>query len=108
MCSTMIDLSQLNSKSFSDHLNTNFKVDAGSSGPVTLRLAAVNEPSTSPNIELFSLIFQGPVTPRLPQRIYAVEHEKIGAFSLFLSAIAADQEGISYEAVFHRIRKTQP
>ena len=103
-----MDLSQLNSKSFSDHLNSSFKVDAGSSGPVTLRLAEVNEPSTPPNIELFSLVFQGPRTPRLPQRIYSVEHEKIGAFSLFLTAIAADHEGISYEAVFHRTRKSQP
>ena len=104
----MTDTSQLHSKLFSDHLNSSFKVDAGSSGPVTLRLAEVNEPSTPPNIELFSLIFQGPATPQLPQRIYTVEHEKIGAFSLFLTPIAADDEGISYEAVFHRMRKRQP
>jgi hypothetical protein len=101
----MIDLTELHSKSFSEHLNTTFKVDAGGSGPVTLRLAEVNEPSTPPNIELFSLIFQGPATPQLPQQVYAMDHEKIGSFSLFLTAIAADGDGISYEAVFHRVRK---
>ena len=104
----MTDLFQLHSKSFSDHLNSSFKVDTGSSGAVMLRLAEVNEPSTPPNIELFSLIFQGPAAPQLPQRTYAVEHEKIGSFTLFLTAIAADDEGISYEAVFHRMRKKQP
>jgi hypothetical protein len=103
----MIDLSQLNSKSFSDHLNTSFKVDTGNSDAVTLRLAEVNEPTAPPNIELFSLLFRGPVRPQLPQQIYAIEHEKIGVFNLFLTAIAADSEGISYEAVFHRVRKKQ-
>jgi hypothetical protein len=104
----MIDLSELHSKSFSEHLNTTFKVDAGGPAPVALRLAEVNEPSTPPNIELFSLIFHGPATPPLPQRTYAVEHEKIGTLNLFLTAVAADQEGTSYEAVFHRVRKKKP
>jgi hypothetical protein len=104
----MIDVSQLHSNSFSEHLNTIFNVDAGGLAPVALRLAEVNEPSSPPNIELFSLIFRGPVEPRLPQQTYVVEHEKIGAFNLFLTAIAADADGVSYEAVFHRVRKKQP
>jgi hypothetical protein len=101
----MIDLSELHSKSFSEHLNTTFKVDAGGPEPVALRLAEVNEPSTPPNIELFALVFHGPAASKLPQQTYVVEHEKIGSFSLFLTAIAADGDGISYEAVFHRVRK---
>jgi hypothetical protein len=101
----MTDLSELHGKTFADHLHSDFKVDAGSSGFLTLRLIEVKEPSTPPNIELFSLIFKGPATPRLPQRTYIVEHEKIGTFDLFLTAIAGEEDGIDYEAVFHRVRK---
>jgi Domain of unknown function (DUF6916) len=104
----MTDLSDLHSKSFADQLHTSFNVDSGGSAPVSLRLTAVNEPSTPPNIELFSLTFTGPAAPRLPQRTYPVQHEKIGSFNLFLTAIASDASGITYEAVFHRLRKTQP
>lgn len=100
----MTDLSELHGKSFADHLHSDFKVDAGSSGFLTLRLAEVKEPSTPPHIELFTLVFKGPATPRLPQRTYALEHEKIGSFSIFLSAVAAEEDGIHYEAVFHRLR----
>jgi Domain of unknown function (DUF6916) len=104
----MTDLSELHSKTFADQLHTSFNVETGDSAPVSLRLTDVNEPSTPPNIELFSLTFRGPAAPRLPQRTYPVQHEKIGSFNLFLTAIAGDTAGITYEAVFHRLRKKQP
>ena len=44
----------------------------------------------------FSLVFRGGPSPPLPQRIYRVEHELLGAIEIFLVPIAAD----SYEAVF--------
>jgi hypothetical protein len=44
----------------------------------------------------FSLVFQGGPSPPLPQRIYPVEHERLGAIEVFLVPIAADR----YEAVF--------
>ena len=72
--------------------------------PLTLELAEVNEPATSPEVELFCLVFRGPVAPRLPQRIHHLEHGVLGAFDLFITAIAGDSQGISYEAVFHRLR----
>ena len=44
----------------------------------------------------FSLVFQGSPDPPLPQRIYRVEHDALGAIEIFLVPIAADR----YEAVF--------
>jgi hypothetical protein len=44
----------------------------------------------------FSLVFQGGPNPPLPQRIYRVEHDELGALEIFLVPIAADR----YEAVF--------
>ena len=104
----MNDLSELNSKSFSDHLHTDFTVTFEGARPVTLRLMEVNEPPTPPNIELFSLIFAGPPAPRLPQRTHHVQHEKMGSFALFLTAVAGNAESVSYEAVFHRMRAKKP
>jgi hypothetical protein len=101
-------LDRLNSKVFAEQLHTNFKVHLGNEAPLSLELVAVNERETSPKIELFSLFFLGPLTPRLNQQIHQFEHEKLGAFDLFLTAVGADAAGTTYEVVFHRLRKEQP
>jgi hypothetical protein len=44
----------------------------------------------------FSLVFQGGPNPPLPQRIYRVEHDRLGELDVFLVPIAVDR----YEAVF--------
>jgi hypothetical protein len=44
----------------------------------------------------FSLVFRGGPTPPLPQRIYRVEHERLGAIEIFLVPIASER----YEAIF--------
>ena len=37
---------------------------------------------------------------RCPSRIYALEHAGLGQFDLFLVPIAADRDGVRYEAIF--------
>ena len=44
----------------------------------------------------FSLVFQGGPNPPLPQRIYPVEHDRLGELEIFLVPIAVDR----YEAIF--------
>jgi len=101
-------LSGFDSKIFAAQLHTPFKVLRDKEPPVTLELAEVNERPTPPGIELFSLVFRGPAAPRLPQQMHRLEHEVLGAFDLFFTAIAGDNQGISYEAVFHRLHKKKP
>ena len=36
-----------------------------------------------------------------PRNIYEIEHEKMGALSLFIVPIGPDGEGLRYEAVFN-------
>ena len=48
----------------------------------------------------FSIVFRGPGDVLLPQRIYMIEHEEIGAFDLFLVPIGPDERGLRYEAIF--------
>lgn len=104
----MADLYTLNSKSFAEHLHSTFKVQAGNAAPLTLELIEVNEPPSPPRIELFSLLFRGPVAPRLQQQTHRFKHEKLGALDPFLTVVGADEAGPSYEVIFHRLRPKQP
>jgi Domain of unknown function (DUF6916) len=108
MSYAMVDLQALNGKSFAEHLHTRFKVHAGDSAPIMLELVDVNEPAIHPRIECFTLLFRGPVAPRLLQQIHHFEHEKMGSFDMFVTATGVDAEGTSYEIVFNRLRPTQP
>jgi len=48
----------------------------------------------------FSLLFREPTGRRLPQRIYVLEHERLGELGLFLVPLGPDRQGMRYEAVF--------
>lgn len=97
-------LDKLNAKIFSEQLRTSFKLNGSFNPPIQLELEEIKEGDSSPKIELFSLFFRGPASPHLPQQIYSLEHDKLGAFEIFLTAIASDAKGILYESVFHRFR----
>jgi uncharacterized protein DUF6916 len=88
---------------FSKHVNTKFRVAAGE--PVELELKEVkgylSGPHEETGMERFSLFFAGPDDRYLEQKIYAVEHEQMGAFDLFLVPVSRDANGYRYEAVFN-------
>jgi hypothetical protein len=48
----------------------------------------------------FSLIFRVPAPGRFEQKIYRMEHPRIGTFDLFLVPIGHDPEGYRCEAIF--------
>jgi len=50
--------------------------------------------------QAFSLVFAGPPVPRLPQRIYRLQHPRLPALDLFLVPVGADAAATRYEAVF--------
>ena len=93
---------------FAAHLGEMFRVHAGPEKPLAAELIAATPLSTgSPGESTpsgrrmpFSIVFRGPGDCLLPQRIYQLEHEAIGAFPLFLVPIGPDQEGMLYEAIF--------
>ncbi len=98
-------LENLNSRAFSEHLHTTFKVRAPGGEPLSLELIEVAEKNESPRVEQFSLIFRGPVTPHFPQGTYTFEHEKLGALDLFTVPLGPDSAGMSYQVIFNRLRK---
>ena len=95
----------LNSQVFSEHLQTTFRVCVPDAVPLALELFEVSEKDQSPQVEQFSLIFHGPLKPHFPQGTYAVEHEKMGKFDLFLVPLGLGSSGMRYQAIFCRTRR---
>jgi hypothetical protein len=107
-------------QTFAPHLGESFRLrlpprpDADPPAPLDLRLIEATDlsPGGAPRDASgeagtpgarrapFSVVFRGPPAPVLPQRIYRLEHGRIGAFELFLVPIGPDGSGMRYEAVF--------
>lgn len=49
----------------------------------------------------FSLIFVAQHPIILPQRLYRLEHEALGALSIFLVPVGRDARGVNYQATFN-------
>jgi hypothetical protein len=49
----------------------------------------------------FALIFLAADPRVLPQRLYRLEHERLGAVTIFLVPVGKDDEGVSYQATFN-------
>jgi uncharacterized protein DUF6916 len=98
----------LTEKEFSKHVNTKFRAGLDAE-EVDLELVLVQGYSARPGdqegLERFSIFFTGPAKPMLPQRTYALYHDLMGTFDLFLVPIKPDGEGSRYEAVFNYFKK---
>lgn len=86
------------------HVHTRFQV-AGEV-PLELELASATDRSNS-RLEQFSLIFAGPASPCLPQRLYELSHAGMGNVELFLVPVGPDETGMQYEAAFSRFVESQ-
>ncbi len=91
---------------FSGHVGSKFRVYPD--GPESLEVELISATGlggsageeTPGRRQPFSIVFRGPGEILLPQRIYRMEHEEIGAFDLFLVPIGPDEKGLRYEAIF--------
>ena len=89
---------------FAALVGQSFALDAGEAGALELELTAAT-PSQNPGPEgtrhPFALAFRGPGEPLLPQGIYRLEHEGLGALEIFIVPMGRDESGTEYEAVFN-------
>jgi len=95
-------LDQLTKETFEARRGETFRLSDEQAGAVELTLADVrgnNLRGKAPR-EQFSLHFNGPAEPLLPQRIYRLDNAEMGALDIFLVPVARDDEGVTYEAVF--------
>ncbi|WP_248928197.1 DUF6916 family protein [Paenibacillus hamazuiensis] len=72
-------------------------------GVLPLELIKVAVKRSSAETELFSLLFRGPKTPFLPQRIYHLRHRAVGEQTLFMVPVGQDESGYLYEIIFNRL-----
>ena len=96
---------RLEKATFAENLNTKFLLRPDEQNVIELELTKIRDIKGEPGYEQFSLLFTGPGNIYLPQRIYPLEHERMGAMSLFLVPIGRDENGFIYEAVFNRLIK---
>jgi len=100
-------LENLTAATFSEILNTKFRLHLSESDLLELELFNVEDLSSSPRQERFSILFRGPLDPAIWQGMYKMEHEQLGTLDLFIVPIAKEEDGMVYEAVFNRIKKQQ-
>lgn len=96
-----MDLDAVTAATFAPLRGSVFRISPGERPPFDVELVTVWEAEHHGRSRLqFSLTFRGGPDPPLPQRIYRVEHDELGALDLFLVPIGPDDVGQRYEAVF--------
>lgn len=98
-------LDQLTKDMFAQHVHTKFRVHYAPPQTAEVELIEVAERRSTPRQEQFSIVFRGPRDPFFPQKIYTFEHDRLGAFDLFIVPIGMDEGGVQYEAFFNRLRQ---
>jgi hypothetical protein len=97
-------LETLTDASFSPHVGTSCRLlTAPGVPPIELEIAAVEVvgQGMAGRRAPFSVLFRGPAARPLPQGIYRVEHERLGALDIFIVPIGPDGGGMGYEAIFN-------
>jgi hypothetical protein len=98
----MLELDRVSSGDFSPLLHGLFRLTAGELS-LDLELVEVNDSgrkSTTQERAPFSILFKGTREKLVPQQMYRVEHETLGAMDLFIVPVREDKDGYYYEAVF--------
>jgi hypothetical protein len=99
-------LADLRSDDFAGLVNERFHVHAGAGVPLDAELVEVTdlEPPRAAEpgrADPFSILLRVTGDAPLPQRIYEVEHPRLGTLSLFLVPIGREDGSFLYEAVFN-------
>ena len=99
----MTDLLSITHNHFEACRDATFQLRTGDGGVVDLKLTSVDVRDPAPpdgGRQGFSLVFEGPAEPLLPQQTYQVANAEIGELEIFLVPIGQDAESTRYEAVF--------
>ena len=90
---------------FHPFVGSDYLITDAEGGDFTVRLISTDLlPSSLGTLaarQSFSLIFLGPVQPRLPQRTYDMTNRDGARSEIFLVPIGPHQEGFQYQAVFN-------
>ncbi|OIQ39445.1 MAG: hypothetical protein BM558_11765 [Roseobacter sp. MedPE-SW] len=96
----MFDLTTATAAEFDEFQDQEFVVTSVSE-PITLQLVEVKKLGAGERDGgAFSVLWQGPMTPVLSQKIHRISHPKTGEQEVFLVPVAQKDIGLQYEAVF--------
>ena len=98
-------LNYITASAFEEYINTSFTVRTGALTEQKVELVEVKTIETSGRTYGFSLLFSSDSGVNLTQASYLFEHEKMGAFPLFIVPVKTPK-GMRYEAVFTRLRES--
>src|SRR5438093_10722201 len=90
-------------QAFSKHLHKTFTLRRPEGSTMVLELAEVKSIRSTPQNEQFSLVFQGPASPHLEQRMYSIGSQGTGDLDLFIVPVGKNEKGIVYEVVFNQL-----
>jgi len=93
-------LAELRINIFQELLNTTFEVVGAE---CSLTLVQIGIHAQTDKHEAFSLFFEGPATPFLPQRTYTLRQAVLGDTDMFLVPVGRKGDGFQYEAVFNHV-----
>lgn len=101
-----VALDTLTRAKFLDYVGTTFRLRREPEPPMELTLSEAKAlgPCGAPRggrREAFSLLFHGPKSFYVPQRIYSLEHDQFGTIEIFLVPVGPDERGMRYEAIFN-------
>jgi hypothetical protein len=94
------DLEALTAETFAPLRGGEFRIVPGDSAAFEVELVDIREGPAGASRTQFALLFRGGPDQSLPQRIYRLEHDELGALDLFLVPLGPDDVGQRYEAVF--------
>ncbi len=100
-------LDSLHHEDFAAYLNTKFKAQINEGLMIEIELIGVEDKSPSPRHEQFVLTFLASVSAPVSQQTLMLHHEQLGSGLIFLVPIARGASGVTYEAVFNRVRSAE-
>ena len=100
----MVDIASLRAEDFERLVGDRFAVavDGVDGGEFEL-LAAEPQDTGHERVEAFAVMFLGVGVPTFDQQTVTLSHAAVGRFDLFVVAVAEDERGRRYEAVFTRL-----
>ena len=102
------DHAALNLRSFTEQLNTKFRIHHGNKKTTDIKLIQVKDLRVQStgicSRECFAAVFIGAPRSGLRQETYEIEHQTLGKFSMLLVPTSAlSDKGQYYEAIFNRL-----
>ena len=99
-------LKEFRQATFETCVHSEFQIMENGSAVCALQLTEIVARTKTAAQETFSLMFQGPLAPFVPQGVRRLSHSQLGEMDIFLVPVGQDKDGFQYESVFNLLLPT--